>query len=142
MSATSTPMRSTCHCGAITVTVNRLPKYINVCQCTLCRRYGVAWGYYHPDEVKLEKKPNAATKRYIWGDKTASFEFCDHCGCMCYWWPLEPPTDGSKYQMGLNTNNMNPELLKYVDRTWEYAQLRMALGSKELAHSEDLAEYL
>lgn len=78
----STSIRSTCHCGAITATVPRVPEYINHCQCTICRRYGVAWGYYHPDEVKLDKKPNTATRQYIWGDRELEFHFCDSCGCV------------------------------------------------------------
>lgn len=82
MAATDTSIRSSCHCGAITVTVPRLPEYINVCQCTICRRYGAAWGYYHPNEVKIEMKPNAVTKQYIWGDRYLSFNFCDNCGCV------------------------------------------------------------
>lgn len=79
---TTTPIRSTCHCGAITVTVQRLPEYINACQCTICRRYGAAWAYYHPDSVKIETKPGAITKQYIWGDRWVSFNFCDNCGCV------------------------------------------------------------
>jgi hypothetical protein len=82
MQATDPSIRASCHCGAITVTAPRLPEYINLCQCTLCRRYGVGWGYYHPDEVKIEKKPNSATKEYIWGDRMIAFHFCDNCGCM------------------------------------------------------------
>jgi hypothetical protein len=82
MAATDTSIRSSCHCGAITVTVPRLPEFVNVCQCTICRRYGAAWGYYHPDEVKIETKPNAVTKQYVWGDRGLSFNFCDNCGCM------------------------------------------------------------
>ena len=82
MADESTPIRSSCHCGAITVIVPRLPDHINHCQCTICRRYGAAWGYYHPDEVKIETKPNAVTKQYIWGDRDISFNFCDTCGCV------------------------------------------------------------
>ena len=82
MAEKSTPIRASCHCGAITVLVPRLPDHINHCQCTICRRYGAAWGYYHPDEVKIETKPNAVTKQYIWGDRETSFNFCDTCGCV------------------------------------------------------------
>lgn len=78
----SAPIRSSCHCGAITVLVRRLPEYLNFCQCTICRRYGAGWGYYHPDEVEIKTKPGAATKQYIWGDRENAFHFCDHCGCM------------------------------------------------------------
>ncbi|KAJ5454832.1 uncharacterized protein N7458_005788 [Penicillium daleae] len=142
MAATDTSIRSSCHCGAITVTVPRRPEYINVCQCTICRRYGAAWGYYHPDEVKIETKPNAVTKQYVWGDRDLSFNFCDNCGCVCYWWPIRPPpTDEGEYKMGLNTNNVNPELLKFVDRKFEYSMLTIPLRSKDTAHPDDPAKY-
>jgi hypothetical protein len=82
MAASDTRHKSVCHCGGITVIVPRLPDYINHCQCTICRRYGAAWGYYRRDEVKIEKKPNAATMEYVWGDGELGFNFCDRCGCM------------------------------------------------------------
>lgn len=43
--------------------------------------------------------------------------------------------------MGLNTNNINPELLKFVDRKYEYSMLRIPLRSKDVAHPDDLAKY-
>ncbi|KAJ5619107.1 hypothetical protein N7510_003091 [Penicillium lagena] len=142
MADESTRIRSSCHCGAITVIVPRLPDHINHCQCTICRRYGAAWGYYHPDEVKIETKPNAVTKQYIWGDRDISFNFCDTCGCVLYWWPLQPPpTDGGEYKMGLNTSNVNPEVLRFVDRKYEYSWVKQPLRSKDTAHQDDLAEY-
>jgi len=82
MAANDTPLRSSCHCGAITITVPRVPEEINLCQCTICRRYGVAWGYYVAKEVKVETKPDAVTKKYLWGDRDHSFNFCGNCGCV------------------------------------------------------------
>lgn len=62
--------------------------------------------------------------------------------CRCYWWPLQPPsTDGEEYKMGVNTNNMDPEVLKYVDRWFERAILKRPLRSKDAAHPEDQATY-
>jgi len=43
--------------------------------------------------------------------------------------------------MGLNTNNINPELLKFVDRKYEYSQMTQPLRSKDAAHPDDLAKY-
>lgn len=43
--------------------------------------------------------------------------------------------------MGLNTNNVNPELLRFVDRKFEYSYLKVPLRSKDTAHPDDLAEY-
>ncbi|GAB7337457.1 hypothetical protein MBLNU457_g2795t1 [Dothideomycetes sp. NU457] len=137
-----TAIRSTCHCGNITVTASRLPEYINVCQCSICRRYGAAWGYYTTDEVKIETEPNAETRQYVWGDRDISFNFCGNCGCVCYWWPhRRPATDEGKHQMGLNTSNVNPDVLRFVDRKYEYSQMLAPLRSKDTAHPDDLAKY-
>ena len=60
----------------------------------------------------------------------------------CYWWPTRRPrTDQGKHEMGLNTSNINPEALKFVDRKYEYSQMLAPLRSKDTAHPDDLAEY-
>lgn len=43
--------------------------------------------------------------------------------------------------MGLNTNNMDPEVLEYVDRRFDYSIKKRPLRSKETAHPEDRAIY-
>lgn len=75
-------LKATCHCGAIALTVPRPPEEINECQCTICRRYAAAWGYYTVNEVKFDLKEGAKLSQYIWGDKESSFNFCQNCGCV------------------------------------------------------------
>lgn len=43
--------------------------------------------------------------------------------------------------MGLNTNNVNPELLKFVDRKFEYSMLLAPVRSKDARHPDDPAKY-
>lgn len=43
--------------------------------------------------------------------------------------------------MGVNTNNMDPEVLKHVDRKFDYSVLKIPLQSKDTAHPEDRATY-
>ncbi len=43
--------------------------------------------------------------------------------------------------MGLNTNNMDPEVLRYVDRRFDYSITKTPLRSKDAAHPEDRASY-
>lgn len=50
------------------------------------------------------------------------------------------PGDGSDSLMGINTNNINPELLRFVDREHKYSQMKIPLWSKEVAHP-DQAKY-
>ena len=65
----------------------------------------------------------------------------------CYWWPVKEPADGKEYEdggkfeMGLNTNNINPELLRFVDRKFEYSVLQSPLKKKDAAHPDDPAKY-
>ncbi|RMY67880.1 hypothetical protein D0864_11480, partial [Hortaea werneckii] len=73
------PIHSKCHCGAITLTASRLPDHMNVCQCTMCRRCGAAWGYYSPREVQIGIPSHATTRQYIWGDGDQAFNFCERC---------------------------------------------------------------
>ncbi|KIW32836.1 hypothetical protein, variant [Cladophialophora immunda] len=106
-----TPITATCHCGGITVTAPRRPAYVNECQCTLCRRYAVAWAYYDPAEVKVDIKEGAATTKYIWGDRDHSFDFCSKCGCI------------------------------WVTRKIDYDQLFVPIEAKDSPHPEDKAKY-
>ena len=126
VSANSTPdvtIQATCHCGAISVTAPRLPKYINECQCTICRRYGAAWIYYNTQEVVIRKKQGSATCKYVWGGKELEFHWCSNCGCIMYWWPVEVPGGGN--QMGINSRMMDPDVLKNVTRKIDYDALFM-----------------
>lgn len=64
----------------------------------------------------------------------------------CYWWPIRAPsTDDEKeykeYEMGLNTNIVNPELLRFVNRKFDYSVLRRPLRSRDAAHPDDPAKY-
>jgi hypothetical protein len=35
-----------CLCGAVSVTIDARPEFINDCNCSLCRKSGAAWGYF------------------------------------------------------------------------------------------------
>lgn len=60
----------------------------------------------------------------------------------CYWWPIRSPaSDDEKQEMGVNTNNIEPELLRFVDRKYEYSQITVPLRSREAAHPDDQARY-
>lgn len=43
--------------------------------------------------------------------------------------------------MGVNTNNMDPEVLKYVDRKFSYSYVKVPMKAKDATHPEDLATY-
>lgn len=143
-----TPMKASCHCGAITLTVPGKPQEINDCQCTICRRYGAAWGYYNRNDVKFDIKEGAGVKKYVWGDGDHSFDFCDNCGCVCYWYPVDTSVEKDeakpledRYKMGVNTRMMDPDLLRDVNRKMDVDQLFVPLTNTKAAHPEDRARY-
>jgi hypothetical protein len=68
-----------CHCGRIRVGTAKRPDYIHECNCTLCRKTGALWGYFHPSEVRVE----GAAEGYCREDKAdpaAQIRFCPRCG--------------------------------------------------------------
>ncbi len=81
MTTSVTPLQSICHCGNITITLPRLPEWVMECQCTLCRRYSTAWGYFQSNELAFEQT-GEGTRKYVWGDKELEFHFRATCGCV------------------------------------------------------------
>ncbi|MBA2934845.1 GFA family protein [Sphingomonas sp. CGMCC 1.13654] len=68
-----------CLCGQLRVEVAKRPDYVNECNCTLCRKAGARWGYFHPSEVKV----TGEAKGYSRADKddpAAEIRFCERCG--------------------------------------------------------------
>ena len=61
------PIKASCHCGDIVLTAPHKPKELNECQCTICYRYGAVWAYYSTNGIKFDNRPDASTKKYIWG---------------------------------------------------------------------------
>lgn len=135
-SKATNPLEATCHCGAVTIQTPDKPSEINECQCTLCRRYGVAWAYYDPETVVISVKEASPTRKYVWGDKTLEFHFCSVCGCVMYWKSI-----GENDEMGINSRMMDPDEIRHVNRKIDWDQLSIPLTSKETAHADDKAQY-
>ena len=101
---------TTCHCGAVRISIPRVPETLTNCDCSVCRRYGTLWAYYSIDEVKVETEPGI-TESYSWGKKSIQFVRCGSCGCVTHWEPIAI-TRGSR--MGVNARNFEPEQLGAV----------------------------
>ena len=54
-----------CLCGQLRLSLLARPAYIHECNCTLCRKTGARWAYFHPSDVKVEGR----TKGYCREDK-------------------------------------------------------------------------
>lgn len=79
-------MRAACHCGAVRFELAEAPPWVLDCNCSLCRRYGTLWAYYHlPDQSKLLRTPEPnATSVYRWNERNIAFHFCKACGCLTH----------------------------------------------------------
>ncbi len=91
-----------CICGQVRVEAARRPEFLHACNCTLCRKSGAWWGYFHPDEVTVE----GATKGFVRADKDApgsEIRFCETCGATTHF--VLTPASVAKFgnvQMGVN----------------------------------------
>jgi len=112
---------ATCHCGAVSLTVATAPDKVTSCNCSICRRYGAIWAYYHPNDVSLPDE--AALDGYIQGDRSLTTWRCKTCGCVTHW----TPTDPALGRMAVNIRLLPPEILAaaHIRRfdgadTWEF----------------------
>ena len=60
-------MIASCLCGAVSVTIETKPEFINDCNCSLCRKVGAAWGYFPSSSVTI----SGTTVPFARRDKTA-----------------------------------------------------------------------
>jgi hypothetical protein len=98
-------IETSCHCGAVRLTVSSAPEEITECNCSICRRYGVLWAYYMPAEVKGPSPET--TNVYTWDDRSIEFHRCRTCGCVSHW----APVDAARNRMGVNVRLMPLEAL-------------------------------
>jgi hypothetical protein len=103
-------IRTTCHCGAVSIAVPRAPATLTNCDCSICRRYGTLWAYYPRSEVQVSAAPGA-TAGYVWGDQSLRFVRCATCGCVTHW---EPIGANRGERMGVNARNFDPAQLGAV----------------------------
>jgi hypothetical protein len=102
-------IEASCHCGAVRFAVEAAPAQMNDCACSICRRYGTLWAYYHPAQVRFAAE-NGPTDFYVWGDRTLEFHRCRNCGCVTHW----SAVDRTYGHMGVNARLMSPEVLAAI----------------------------
>ena len=96
---------SSCHCGAVKLSVVAAPSEVTGCHCSLCRRYGAQWAYFEKSEVTL---PDVSlTDTYAWSRKNVDFHRCRVCGCLTHWFPR----DAKRTRIGLNARLFSAKVL-------------------------------
>ena len=68
-----------CLCGRLGAETAKRPDFINECNCTLCRKTGARWGYFHPSEVSISGASNGYSRQDK-DDPSAEIHFCGTCG--------------------------------------------------------------
>lgn len=76
---------ATCHCGETCITMPNLPEKATLCNCTFCTKRGVLWGYFRPEDVKVEVGKH---DRIYEPSGINHHHFCSNCGCST--WSLTP----------------------------------------------------
>lgn len=108
--------KATCHCGAVSFTLTRLPPDLGSCNCSLCRRLGWLCGYYTESEVEVHFDENA-TFTYIHGDKCLRTHTCRTCGCTTHWDDMRGygnSPEGEDPRMAINARLLDPEVTKDI----------------------------
>ena len=116
-------IEASCHCGAVRIELAEPPRQLTSCNCSLCRRLGALWAYYHPDQVRIAKGAGT-TVPYVQGDRTLEMHHCPTCGCTTHWAPLDRPAAD---RMGVNARLIRPADIEGVRvrrldgaSTWKY----------------------
>src|SRR5947207_13370268 len=89
----SSETRGQCHCVAVRWRFEGEIPDATICNCTVCRRYGVLWAYgYDGQDVHVEA-PRDVLSSYVRAS-AISFNFCRLCGNLVSWRGLRPTEDG------------------------------------------------
>ena len=103
-------LEGTCHCGAVRWKMDSLNEGGTICNCSLCRRYGVVWAYGH-EETSI--RVSGETTVYLWGTNSIGFHFCPKCGCVVYWRAAQENREGRR-RMAVNLRLTEPEAVATV----------------------------
>ena len=99
-------IEGSCHCGAVRWHYDRQPDEATVCNCTICRRYGVIWAY---DRDGSATRVAGDTWAYTRGDAELGFHFCPSCGCVMFWRRQVPAEGGNA--LAVNLRMAEPEVV-------------------------------
>jgi hypothetical protein len=116
--ADSTPLKMSCHCGRVNVTVPAAPARLNECQCSVCYSYGSLWAYYRRADVTIEGETKGYVRENDEAGKDLGFFHCPTCGMVTHWAGTAdtPKRKGPEAKMGVNCRMLPPDAIKGVER--------------------------
>ena len=101
-------VRGQCHCGSVHWRFQGEIPDATICNCTICRRYGVLWAYHYDGHGIHVDDPKAVLSAYVWGPRSLSFNFCSVCGNLVSWRRSKPNKDGLT-RIAVNLRLAEPE---------------------------------
>jgi hypothetical protein len=102
-------LEGSCHCAAVHWTFDGIPEGATVCNCTVCRRYGVLWAYGYENEAI---RVTGATAHYCRG-AALEFHFCATCGCVTHWRSRRVHEDGRR-RLAVNLRLAAPDAVAAI----------------------------
>lgn len=103
-------LKLTCLCGHVRIDVAQRPDFINECNCTLCRKSGARWAYFHPADVKIEGTTGDYSRKDK-DDPAAEIHFCSRCGATTHF----TLTESAKAKFGDVQTGVNMSLADESD---------------------------
>jgi hypothetical protein len=104
---------ASCHCGAIRLEMQRKPRKLTQCNCSICRRYGALWAYFQRKSVHVRVSGDRL-KSYSWLNERFDFYHCGECGCVTHYERRDRRPDGSDMS-GVNLRNIDdPGLISHL----------------------------
>ena len=106
--AARSEVRGQCHCGSVRWIFRGEIPDATICNCTICRRYGVLWAYDYDGHGIHVEDPKAALTAYARDSGSISFNFCSICGNLVSWRGLQPKPDG-RTRIAVNLRLAEPQ---------------------------------
>ena len=119
----------TCHCGALTWSLEGDPGSITACNCTLCRRYGALWAYDYEDERIRISGPSSVYSRPGKTDPALQIHFCPTCGCVLCWRGLRPEKDGRR-RIAVNIRLAPPDAVADLRNSYRLISISSAMATQ------------
>ena len=86
-------LKGSCICGGAGWHFDAWPEGATICNCTICRHYGVVWIYGHEGEdVGLIGETRIFKTSTGW----LEFHFCPSCACVLAWRGVHVEDDGRR----------------------------------------------
>lgn len=72
-------LKLSCLCGEVRIEIEERPDFIHECNCSMCRKTGARWGYFHPSHVMIDGRSGSYC-RSDRAEPNAEVHFCPTCG--------------------------------------------------------------